>query len=127
MGHESHSSKNNILILENNVAGLESQNRVYQEQLDKLSKACKIQEGQIVKKNQAFQQLCQEYSNKEIQWANTLEKEQNQLTNDFNARIDEMGQVIDEKDEAIKEISLRLTEAQLENTALKEINLRLKD
>ena len=38
-----------------------------------------------------------------------------------------MGQVIDEKDEAIKEISLRLTEAQLENTALKEINLRLKD
>ena len=45
MGHESHSSKNNILILENNVAGLESQNRIYQEQLDKLSKACKIQEG----------------------------------------------------------------------------------
>ena len=49
------------------------------------------------------------------------------MTNDFNSRIDEMGQVIDQKDDAIKEISFKLTEMQLECTALKEINAKLRD
>ena len=49
------------------------------------------------------------------------------MTNDFNARIDEMGQVIDQKDDAIKEISFKLTELQLECTALKEINGKLRE
>ena len=72
MGHQSNHSKNNIVLLENRLAQIQSQNRICQEQIAKLTQLCKAQEMELNNKEKTIEKLVEQYNKKQIQWSNTL-------------------------------------------------------
>ena len=90
IGSERNHEKNEKVLLGNKVEQVQSENRVAKEHISQLKSRFQQLEMHVKEKQQALEQLYQEFTRKEIEWASSLEEAENNMAAEFNAKLDEM-------------------------------------